>query len=268
MLKSKIIVDLPSAETQRRKGPIEWVRGVFGAKLDLRSGKEELTVSAMSLVEGMHRAFSQVGINNAISFLVDKKVVYIDNNDVDNDLPLVIQAAQEAGVLDKPFKEMHLVLAHKEAGLHTIVDIEIQNEVILGGEEMSIVLSSRFEEMRIKPGESAEQYATRIKAFATDGSGLEPYKHALDALTESIAQSLQSTLVGSRVRTEPAAVQIIRPDAKQIARFRELGFGNNVSQPTYRPVPTRQRYGAYADPFYYYYYDPYYDFMKIGRAHV
>jgi hypothetical protein len=64
------------------------------------------------------------------------------------------------------------------------------------------------------------------------------------------------------VRTEPASVQIIRPDARQISRFRELGFGDSVSEPAYRPVPTRQRYGAYADPFYYYYYDPYYDFMS------
>jgi hypothetical protein len=263
MVKSKVIVDLPSAETQRRKGPIEWVRSLFGAKLDLRSGKEELTVGAFSLVEGMEQAFSRAGVNNAISFIVDKKVIYLDTNDVDDDLVLVGKAAQESGVLDRPFKEMHLALTHKEAGLHTIIDVRIKNQVILGEEEMVIVLSSRIEDLRVRTGETAADYAERVKAFAQNPTALEPYKHSLDGLTHRVADALRATMVGARVREEAAVVEIIRPDAQQIGRFRQLEWGDDVHDPAYRPVPTHQRYGAYADPFYYYYYDPYYDFMSF-----
>ncbi len=53
MLRAKITVDLPSSETNRSKGPIEWARSLFGAKIDLRSGKEELTIGAFALVEGL-----------------------------------------------------------------------------------------------------------------------------------------------------------------------------------------------------------------------
>jgi hypothetical protein len=243
-------------------GPVEWVRSVFGARLDLRSGKEELTVGAISLIEGLEESFTKAGITNAISLLVDKRVVYLDQNDVDDDLKLVGKAAQEAGILDEKFTEMHLVLTHKEAGLHTIIDVRIQNEVILGQEEMQILLSSRVEELRIRAGETADAYGARIKAFAEKPEALEVHRHSLDALTERVGAALRGSIVGGKVTVHPAIVEIIRPDAPQIARFRNLGFGDDVSEPAYRPVPTMQRHGAYADPYYYYYYDPYYDFMS------
>ena len=92
--------------------------------------------------------------------------------------------------------------------------------------------------------------------------GTDGYRLALDGLTHRIADKLGLALVGARARTEPAAVQIIMPGAKQIGGFRKLAFGDGVQEPRYRPVPTYQRGGAYADPFFYYYYDPYYDFMS------
>ena len=57
-------------------------------------------------------------------------------------------------------------------------------------------------------------------------------------------------------------MQLLRPSAQQIGRFRRLQFGDGVRAPMYRAVPTTQRSGAYHDPFYYYYYDPYYDFAN------
>src|SRR5262249_23089855 len=83
-----------------------------------------------------------------------------------------------------------------------------------------------------------------------------------DAVTDRIAAKLGGALVGARVSTQPATVRIIRPGAQQMGRFRKLRFGDGVEAPRYRAVPTYQRAGAYADPFYYYYYDPYYDFMS------
>jgi hypothetical protein len=244
-------------------GPLEWVRSQFGATIDLRSGKEELTVSAVSLVEGLVKGFSRAGVANAISFIIDKKVVYLDANDVDHDLALIGKAAEESGILDKRFKEMHLVLAHREAGLHTIIDVRIKNDVLLGENEMLIVLSARIESLRIQPGEEAQAYAERLRLVAAEEHALEAHRHSLDALTQRISDYLRGALVGARVVAEPARIELIRPGPEQIARFRQLGFGDDVEDPAYRPVPTMQRHGAYADPYYYYYRDPYYDFMSF-----
>lgn len=262
MLKSMVHVDLPSVETQRRPGPIEWLRSLFGAELDLRSGKEELTVGAFSLVEGLIAGFARAGICDVISFLVDKKVVYLDTNEVSDDLALIVQAAEAAGVLDQRFREMHLVLAHRDGVLHTILDAKITSAVLLGESEMVVQLSSRLVELQIRQGETAEQYAERVKAFAGNEGSFEPARQRLEQLTERIAAALGLALVGAKVASEAALVQLIRPDRGQIGRFGKLPFGDEVESPEYRPVPTLQRAGAYADPFYYYYHDPYYDYMS------
>jgi len=262
MLKSAITIDLPSAVADRSKNAVEWVRSLFGAKLDLRSNQEELTISAVSLVAGMVEGFSAAGVKDVISFVVDKKVVYLDTREVDDDLSLILEAAEQKRILEKRFNEMHLVLSHKEAGLHVLVDVRIRNRVFLGDEEMQVDLSARVEELQIQTGESAEVYRKRIEAFMADPSRTDSYRVALDALTRRVSDKLRTTLVGARATAQPAVVQIIRPGASQLGRFRKLAFGGGVERPHYRPVPTYQRSGAYADPFFYYYYDPYYDFMS------
>jgi hypothetical protein len=260
MLKSRIVVDLPSAETERRKKPLEWLRSLFGAQIDLRSGREELTVSALWLVEGLVEGFAAVGVHDVVSFLVDKQVVYLDHQDVPDDLPMVVKAAETAGILDRTFREMHLALAHKSETLHVIVDCAVKNGVLLGEAEMTIALSGRVRALQIESGETAQHYADRVKAFAAGGESFEPARKELDSLTEKIANELSSVLAGARVSHEAAVVQLVRPSARQIGNFRRLEFGDRVRQPSYRAVPTMQRHGAYNDPFYYHYHDPYYDF--------
>ena len=257
MLNAKIHVDLPSEETLRNKGPLEWVRSMFGAELDLRSGKEELTVSALSLIQGFVTAMNQAEITDVISMIVDKKVIYLDSDEVPDDLAVMMDLAESKGVLNRPFEELHIALSHKEAGLHTIIDVKVANQVVLGEEEMEITLSGRIEELQVQTGEDAEAYAARVRSFATDEQRLTPLKSSLDALSERIADKIRTRLVGSKPRTESAAVKVVQPGKGQVGNFRNLGFGKDVEKAHYRPVPTQRRSGAYDDPFYYYYYDPY-----------
>ncbi len=263
MLKSTIHVELPNAFAERHKTAGEWLRSLFGAKLDLRDpDHHELTMSALSLVVGLVEGFSAAGVTDVISFIVDKKVVYMDTTDVPDDLSLLLEAAEVKGILTRHFSEMHLVLSHKEAGLHVILDVQILNRVVTGQEQMRVSLSARIEELRVTVGETAADYRARIAAFMTNRSRTDADRVALDALTRRVAEKLTSTLVGARATPEPATLQIIAPGSAQLSRFRRLQFGKRVEPPRYRMVPTYQRAGAYADPFYYYYYDPYYDFMN------
>ena len=155
MFHSEVSIDLPSVETRRSMGPIEWLRSMMGAKLELPSGKEEVTIGALSLVEGIVGACKKVGITNAISFIVDRKVVYLDTQDVDDDLPLILKAAETNGILDKKFNQMHLVLTHREQGVHVLIDIEVSSQVLLGEAEMRVTATGRLEELRIQAGETA-----------------------------------------------------------------------------------------------------------------
>jgi hypothetical protein len=183
MYQSRITVDLPSAETDRRRSPLEWLRALLGAELDLRSGREALTVGAAWLVEGLVEGFAAVGVDDVVSFLVDGESIYLDAHHVPGDLPLIVRAAESAGVLDREFRAMHLVLAHRSQTSHTTIDCTVRNGVLLGEAEMAIALSSR-----------------PISA----GDNPEPGRRELDALTERIADELTSVLAGARVMREAA----------------------------------------------------------------
>lgn len=199
---SRIIVDLPSAETDRRKRPLEWVRALLGAQLDLRSGREELTVGTLWLIEGLVDAFAAVGVRDVSSFLVDKQVVYLDaEEDVPDDLPLLVRAAEVAGVLDRKFHEMSLVLAHDGPALHTAIDCRIKNGVLLGEAEMTIALSGRPH--RPAPAAGAGPGAADPGAAAA--------RRELDALTERIANELGTVLRGARVTREAAVAAAAAP---------------------------------------------------------
>jgi hypothetical protein len=262
MLKSTIAIDLPSTLAGRTMTTAQWARDLFESRLDLRGDHEELTISAMSLVAGLVEGFSGAGVDDVISFVVDKRVIYVDTRDVDGDLEEILAAARHREILENPFNEMHLVLSRKESGLHVLIETCIRNRVLMGDDEMNIELSARIEELQIQPGDSAEAYRARIESFMKDIARIAAYRQALDAVTRRIADAVTLTLRGTRTQAHPAVVRIIRPGIEQLARFRKLPFGANIERPHYRPVPTYLRSGAYADPFFYYYHDPYYDLMN------
>lgn len=263
MLRARILIDLPSAEVYRQKTLGEAFRSLFGAEIDLRTGLEETTLTSMALVEALVAGFGRAGVTNAIAFIVDKKVVYKDTVDQGNDLPLILAACQQTRLMQRKFGEMHLVLSLAENGMFAIADVRIQRQVLHGQAEVSVDLSGRIDELRIQRGESAAGYAERVRAFARTPGVAEAWRRAFEASVQRVAGALGGTLPGARVGVEPARIQLIRPGTKQVARFRYLGFGNDVQRPTYRPAPARERHGAYADPFYFYYFDPYYDFMTF-----
>ena len=271
MLTSHIQVDLPSQDVLRSKGPIEWIRSLFGAQIDLRTGKEELTIGAFSLVEGLVQAFSRVRlggkpVTDAISFLVDKRVVYLDSEDVDHDLKEISAQAHKTGVFNRAFREMHLVLTHKAAGLHLLFDIGVKSQVMVGEAELLITLSARLEELNIRVGESAADYAERVKKVA-QGPAVEGGRLLLDQFTHEVAQQIRVSVPGSKIVSDSARIQVIRPSKDQVGRMRNLAFKEGVQPARYRPVPTRQRQGAYADPFFYYYHDPYYSLLNVILLH-
>jgi hypothetical protein len=259
MLHARLTVDLPSVETLRRMGPIEWLQALFGKRIDLHSGEEGLTIGALALVQALYNAVRKIGVTNAISLLVDKKVLYADAHEVENDLDRILRAAERSRLLRQRFKEMHLALEHRERGLHTIIDINIQGHVMRGEAEMEIILSSRLEHLRIAAGETAAAYAARIRAFGQAPEAAEEYRQRLETLQERLAAALRAALPGAVIHPTPAQIRLTWPEVRQIGRFRRLRFGADVRTSGYRPVPTRQQRGVYSDPYYHYYYDPYYD---------
>lgn len=240
MLKATIVIDLPSTE-RAKTGPVAWVRSLFGSRTPERSGKEELSVGAFSVVQGVIAAFATAGVTDALAFLVDKQVVYVDTDDIADDAALIVEAAQITGVLDRPFKEMRIALAHEDATLRTVFDCAITNQVVLGEAEMTISVASRLVELSARPGETAQGYADRVAA-ATQPATFDAARAALDLLVGQVATALRAAIAGATVTPDPARIEITR--ATKIAT--SPPWGAHVVQPGLRGEPP-------------YFDDPYYD---------
>ncbi len=264
MLKSCILVDLPSQERLREVSSWDRFLSLFGVKPNLASGVDELTVGAVALLNGVFAAFRQCGVQDVMSLIVDQKLVYFDEKGVESDVELADAALKESGILCQPFKEMRMGMSHQHDGLHTLIDVRLSSQVKHGSPEMRIDLSSRILACGIEKGETAKAYAERISEFAKNTGALEFYVQTLRNLATQLATGLDTTLPGTTTQVLPVKMQIIRPTAKQLRQLPSLGFGDKVLTPPYRPQPNLLAYGPDdVIPLSSYYQDPYQDFCHF-----
>jgi hypothetical protein len=143
VLQTRITIDLPSAETALPAGPGAWIRRLFGARVDLRSGYDALTVSAWSLLHGLRDAFAAAGVTDAVRLEVDGAVVYADPADVRDDLDLLVHVAERSGVLERAFEELRLVLNGRRGDLALGFDVVVHRTVLHGERELAIDVTAR-----------------------------------------------------------------------------------------------------------------------------
>lgn len=268
MLQSKVIIDLPSREILREKTVGEWFTSVFGSRPDLRTGREMMAVSAYAVLEGIVNGFADAGLTNVISLIVDNRTIFLDTQDVPDDLFVMHRVATRSGALNRRFQEMHIAFTHEEDDLHIIIDVKLRPFVLLGEEELIITLSGRPKSLRVRRNETANRYRSRIHKFASSTRNIEKLRESLNHVTDVLAGCLHRTLPGAEIRTEEAMVQLVRHSEQQLGAMRHLDFQRHDSG-RYRAAPARYHGGVIVDPFYHYYYDPFYDFamfVMIGAA--
>ena len=78
MSQPKIHVDLPSEETESKRTIVAWLRSTVGYVPDLRTGREELSISCVDVVNTIMVYFHGTGIKNAVSLQVDGTRIFVD----------------------------------------------------------------------------------------------------------------------------------------------------------------------------------------------
>ena len=114
-LKGVLKLDLPSEETYKEPGKI----GQFFKKKAKATGDERVVASVLTSIDHFIYGFDKSGINNAIVLKVDDTVIYNDTEMVEDDVYRMIAALDDQKyILDDSFKMIHLVMEHKENGIH------------------------------------------------------------------------------------------------------------------------------------------------------
>ncbi|MFO7567256.1 MAG: hypothetical protein R6X02_31720 [Enhygromyxa sp.] len=263
MLYASIQIDLPDEELLRRKTPLDWLAGLIGREPQLETGESLSTVTGLSVFERVVEALTDIGITDVLSVTVDRKVVYVDVDPNSGDLPRAVGELDARGVLERPFEAMQMVLSHRAEGLHTLVEVDLQRRVTGAVPELTLAFAGRVDETLVRQGETPELFAQRLRALAHNPADIASARDRFTELVAASARALKQRLgeLALEVATTPTSLRLIRPGPRALDHFRRLTWGPAVRMPSYRPVPVRERHGAYDDLFYHHYFDPYFDFV-------
>lgn len=260
MIECTLALDLPSEETRRRPNLVEWVGSLFGSKPDLRSGDEQLTVGGRGLLQGLYDALRDCGVEDAIALLVDKRVLYHDKEGHTRDISLMAAAAQESGALDRPFRELHLVLSTHHGGLHIITDVKVKALNRIGIPEVVIQLSGRAEALTAERKEDPAAFADRVRRFAADPHNMDALRLTLEGFAGQLAVSVRRHLPVVDVQQGPARIQVLRPDRATLRGMDGAHAGQGG--PALREAPARAARSG-GDVYGVYYHDPYWDLTSF-----
>ena len=108
----QIQITMATAEAVNRE-PGFWdkLKRGLGGKVDLDTGEVRVALETTALVDTIKRAFARVGIDNAVSLVVDETVIFQDSEGRPGDLPdLILALSEHASVFGRGFREMVVLL--------------------------------------------------------------------------------------------------------------------------------------------------------------
>jgi hypothetical protein len=263
MLYANIHIDLPSELVLRERTLLAWFSRLIGRELEPSEAQDVATITGLSVFKPVTDALAQVGVTDVLSVIVDDKIAYVDTNEDSGDLASAVAELDARAVLEREFEVMSMTLADRREGLRTLIEVTLRRRVPASTPELRLHFAGRLDAMQVARGDTPVSYAKRLRALAADTSALvaarERFTARVGEAERALAQQLGALSLSCAVT--PVELRLIRPGPRQLDHFRRLTWGSRVRLPKYRPVPIRGRRGAYDEPFYHYYYDPYFDFV-------
>jgi hypothetical protein len=240
-LLGNIDLHVPGERVLRRANVWDRIKKAFGGEPDLRTDEMRAALEAAALIDATRDAFKRLGVNNAVSLVIDDQVLFQDREGNPDDLgDLFLAFHENASVFGKDFKLLRLAIEHQEAGLHFVIEIVARGVHPEREAAGRVVVSARVQEFEPRSGEDAEAYRRRVEPLTANPGTYEVHRRQFDNFVERVADAIRKSLPEARVEVRSADAMIVRPTT-QPARRRE-------PEP-----PTSPRY----DPHELYYPNPY-----------
>jgi hypothetical protein len=215
-LYATIAVHVQATDILRAPRFLDKLRGAFGGRPDLRTGKMRSAIEAAALVEVARDALRTVGATNAISLVIDDTVLFHDREGKPDDLgDLFLAFADNESVFGQGFDELRLAVEHREAGLHLVVEIQARPVHAPTAPAIRTIVSGRIEALTPKPGEDAESYRKRAEPVASDPRALEVYRVQFEAFVDRLRDAVAAAMPTAKAEVETAEARIVRPDPEQ-----------------------------------------------------
>jgi hypothetical protein len=237
-LQGAVMLRVKGEEILRRPGLLDKMKTWFGGTPDLRTGHLRSALEATAILDAARVGLRQLGIDNAVSLVIDDIVLFQDKAGRDDDLgDLFLAFHDHSSVLGAGFRLLRLAVEHQEAGLHLVVELQARTEHPAEEPAMRAVIAGRLKELEPRPGEDAEGYRRRVEPLTRDTALLEVHRRQFETFVQRVRDALQAAMPEASVEVARAEAQVERPSRRRAAA---------------PPAPTARNY----DPYLQYYPHP------------
>jgi hypothetical protein len=214
----------------------------LGGKVDLTTDRVKVELEATALVDQVRKALERLGVDNALSLVIDDTVIYQDTAGKPGDLPdLVIALSEHASIFGRGFKEMRFAAEREEAGLHLVIETVARTEHSAGKPSAIVSVGGRLRALEPRPGEAAEQYQQRVQPLVKDPTAFETARLQFESFVARLVGVLQTAMPEARVEEVRSEARLVKAPERA---------------PAERPAaPLEPTHPAY-DPFMVYYPSP------------
>jgi hypothetical protein len=215
----QIEITMTSSEAVHRE-PGFWdkLRRGMGGKVDLDTGEVKVALEATALVDAVKRAFARVGIDNAVSLVIDDTVIFQDIEGRAGDLPdLILALSEHASVFGRGFREMKLAAEHEEASLHLLAEVRAVTQHRRGEPSAYVSVGGRIRDLEPRTGETADAYRARVEPLAKDAGLLETARMQFQSFVARLEAALRAALPEAAVEERRADAIVVRPTTQPTA---------------------------------------------------
>lgn len=203
--------------TRILRDPTLWdkLKRGFGFAPDLETDRVRVALETSALVDAVKRALGRLGIDNAVSLVIDDTVVFQDIDGRPGDLPaLMLAMSEHTSLFGNGFRELKLALEHQEAGLHLLVETRATTEHQAGEPSAYVSVGGRILSLEPKPGESAEAYRDRVAPLVGDAARLEAARVQFESFVARLEDALRAALPEAAVEQKRADAVVVKPSDK------------------------------------------------------
>jgi hypothetical protein len=232
-LVATVAIHLTGSLITRQPTLWEKLKKGLGGAVDLSTDRVRVELEVTVLVDQVRRALQRLGVDNALSLVVDDTVVYQDTEDRASDLPdLILALSEHASIFGRGFREMRFAAETEEAGLHLVIETRARTEHAAGDATALVSVGGRLRDLEPRAGESADAYQQRVQPLVKDATRFETARLQFESFVARLEDGLRAALPEARVEQVRSEARLVRPTAPELA---ERPPAREPTQPSYDP---------------------------------
>ncbi|MEJ7728135.1 MAG: hypothetical protein WKG00_02875 [Polyangiaceae bacterium] len=213
-LQAEVLLYLPAEGVLRSESLWDRVKTAFGAHVDLASPRARVLLEATAVVEQSRQAMKRLGVDNAVSLVIDDTVIFSDTVGRPNDLgDLMLAMSEHAPVYGQGFRAIRFATEHEEGGLRYIIEVHCLAEHDKDAPAARVYLGGRVRELEARSGESGDAYQARVAPQIAKEGFLDGQRRQFEAFSARLADALRATFPEGRVEEVAAEAKVVRPAA-------------------------------------------------------